>query len=146
VNVPIIAQHLFLPAFLLAISIVFKTLWHESFSLNYQYHLSSKFTSLASNPATNRFELATLVHCSLHNAEPQYLSSVLHPYTPWCQLRSAFLHLPFSISSPNLVSSLLLTLLVFDMLALLFLIPPSSLILRGTLASLLMSAHVTAVL
>jgi len=28
------------------------------------------------------FKLATLVHRSLHNAGPQYMSSLLHPYTP----------------------------------------------------------------
>jgi len=28
------------------------------------------------------FKLATLVHRSLHNAGPQYLSSLLHPYAP----------------------------------------------------------------
>jgi len=57
-------------------------------------------------------ELATLVHRSLHNAGPQYLSYLLHPYTPSRPLPS--------ISSPNLVSTLLLPLVVFDMLALLF--------------------------
>jgi len=49
------------------------------------------------------FKLATLVHRSLHNAGTQYLSSLLHPYTPSRQLRS----------------TLLLPLVVFDMLALL---------------------------
>jgi len=39
------------------------------------------------------FKLATLVHRSLHNAGPQYLSSLLHPYTLSCQLRSASLNL-----------------------------------------------------
>jgi len=41
------------------------------------------------------FKLAktTLVHRSLHNDGPQYLSSLLHPYTPSRQLRSASLNL-----------------------------------------------------
>jgi len=42
----------------------------------------------------NKFKLATLVHCALHNAGPQYVSSLLHPYTPSCQLCSASLNLP----------------------------------------------------
>jgi len=56
------------------------------YSRNYQHHLSSKFTSLASNSAN-------LVHRSLHNAGPHYLSSLLHPYTPSRQLRSTSLNL-----------------------------------------------------
>jgi len=60
------------------------------------------------------FKLATLVHRSLHNARPQYMSSLLNPYTSSRQLCSASLHL-FSHAS-----SLLLPLVVFDMLALLF--------------------------
>ena len=39
------------------------------------------------------YKLATLVHRSLHNACPQYLSSLLHPYTPTRQLRSISLNL-----------------------------------------------------
>jgi len=39
------------------------------------------------------FKLATLVHRSLHNACPQYLSSLLQVYTPTRQLRSASLNL-----------------------------------------------------
>jgi len=39
------------------------------------------------------FKLATLIHCSLHNAGPQYLSSLQHPYTPSRQPRSASLNL-----------------------------------------------------
>ena len=39
------------------------------------------------------YKLATIVHRSLHNACPQYLSSLLHTYTPTCQLRSASLNL-----------------------------------------------------
>jgi len=63
------------------------------YSLDYQHHLSSKSTSLTSNSATNKFKFATLVHRSLHNAGPQYLSSLLHPYTPSRHLRSASLNL-----------------------------------------------------
>jgi len=59
------------------------------------------------------FKLAILAHRALNNAGPQYLPSLLYPYT-LSQLRSAS-----SISSPNLVSTLLLPLVVFDMLALL---------------------------
>jgi len=62
------------------------------------------------------FKLATLVHHSLHNAGPQYLSSLLHTYTPSLTLCIHFFPL-------SLVSTLLLPLLVFDMLALLFGIP-----------------------
>jgi len=53
----------------------------------------------------NGYKLATIgiVHRSLHNACPQYLSSLLHTYTPTCQLRSACLNL----FSPNLVPRLL---------------------------------------
>jgi len=57
------------------------------------------------------FKLATLVHRSLHYAGPQYLSSLLLPYTPSCQLCSVSL---------ILVSTLLLSLVVFNMLILLF--------------------------
>ena len=39
------------------------------------------------------YKLATIVHRSLHNACPQYLSSLLHTYTPTRQLRSASLNL-----------------------------------------------------
>jgi len=39
------------------------------------------------------YKLATIVHRSLHNACPQYLSSLLHAYTPKRQLRSASLNL-----------------------------------------------------
>jgi len=45
------------------------------------------------------FKLATLVHRSLHNAGPQYLSSLLHPYTPSRQLRSDSLNL---LSQPRI--------------------------------------------
>jgi len=37
--------------------------------------------------------LLRLVHRSLHNAGPQYVLSLLHPYTPSRQLRSASLNL-----------------------------------------------------
>jgi len=52
------------------------------------------------------FKLATLVPHSLHNAGPQYLSSLLHPYTQSRQLRSASLNL---LSQPciNICSCLL---------------------------------------
>jgi len=39
------------------------------------------------------FKLATPVHRSLHNAAPQYMSSLLYPYTPSRQLRFASLNL-----------------------------------------------------
>jgi len=39
------------------------------------------------------FKLATLLHRSLHNAALQYIASLLHPYTPSRQLRSASLNL-----------------------------------------------------
>jgi len=75
----------FVRSFLLAIPIVFsafKTPWLELLLAQiYQNHLSSKVTSLASNSASNLFWMATLVHRSLHNAAPQYTSSLLHPYT-----------------------------------------------------------------
>jgi len=45
------------------------------------------------------FKLATLVHRSLHNASPQYMSSLLHPHTPSRQLRSASLNL---LSQPHI--------------------------------------------
>jgi len=45
------------------------------------------------------FKLATIVHRSLQNAGPQYLSSLLHPYTPSCQLRYASLNL---LSQPRI--------------------------------------------
>jgi len=50
----------FLPAFRLAIFIIvnmFKTFGSSHYLLNNQHHLSSKFTSLASNSATNRFKI-----------------------------------------------------------------------------------------
>jgi len=92
----------FLPAFLFTISIVF-SLGLSRYSLKYQHHLSSKFTLLASNSATNQFKLATLVHRSLHYGGPQYLSSVLHPYTPSRQLHSASLNL---LSQPLIINAL----------------------------------------
>jgi len=61
----------FLPAFLLTISIVFrsfKTTWLELLLAQLPTALSSKFTSLSFNSATNQFKLATLVHPSLDNA------------------------------------------------------------------------------
>jgi len=50
----------FLPAFLVAISMSSaraRLLGSSCYSLNYQYHLGCKFTSLASNLATNRFQI-----------------------------------------------------------------------------------------
>jgi len=49
------------------------------------------------------FKLASLVHRSLHNAGPQYLSSLLHLYTPSRQLRSASLNL---LSEPRINTAL----------------------------------------
>ena len=81
---------------------------------------TSAFNSLHGLPIRQRidYKLATLVHCSFHNACPQYLSSLLQTYTPTRQLRSAS-----SIFSPYLASTLLSHLVVFDMLAPLFGIP-----------------------
>jgi len=45
------------------------------------------------------FKLTTLVHRSLHNASPQYMSSLLHPYTSSRQLGSASLNL---LSQPHI--------------------------------------------
>jgi len=59
------------------------------------------------------FKLAILVHRSLHNAGPQYSCHIYYILT---RHRDRFA-LPPSISSPNLVSTLLLPLVVFDMLA-----------------------------
>jgi len=60
-------------------SLCSKFIGTSRYSLNYQYQLGLKFTSLASNSALNQFKLATPVHRSLHNAGAQYLTSVLHP-------------------------------------------------------------------
>jgi hypothetical protein len=49
------------------------------------------------------YKLATLVYRSLHNACPQYLSALLHSYTPSRQLRSASLNL---LSQPRINISL----------------------------------------
>ena len=87
----------FLPAFLRAISIVFsafKFLVVSCNSLN-KTHSSSALNSLHWLPIRKRidYNLATLVHRSLHNACSQYLSSLLQAYTPTHQLRSASLNL-----------------------------------------------------
>jgi len=58
------------------------------------------------------FKLTTLVHRSLHIVCLQYLSSLLYHYVSFA--------LPPSISSPNLVPTLLWPPVVFDMLAHLF--------------------------
>jgi len=87
----------FLPTFLLAISIVFsafKTPWLKSLSITNTTSVLKSFNWL---PIQQRFrinfKLATLVHYSFYNAGPQYLSSLLHPYMPSCQLHSASLNL-----------------------------------------------------
>jgi len=77
-----------------------KLLGSSRYSLNYQHHISSKFTSLV------YFKLATLVHRSPHNADPQYMSSLLHPYMPFYQLRSASLNL---LSQPRIKFTLCLS-------------------------------------
>jgi len=63
--------------------------------------MDSALNSLHWLPIQQRinFNLATLVHRSLHNAGPQYLSSLLHPYTPFRQLRSESLNL---LSQPRI--------------------------------------------
>jgi len=45
------------------------------------------------------FKLATIIHRGLHNAGPQYMTFLLHPYTPSRQLRSASLNL---LSQPRI--------------------------------------------
>jgi len=105
----------FLSAFLLAISSSAGPKLLGSSRTYSTTNTTSALNSLHWLPIQQRinFKLATLVHRSLHNAAPQYLSSLLH--------RVSFsFALPPSISSPNLVSTLLLPLVAFDMLALLF--------------------------
>jgi len=89
----------FLLALLLAISIDFNTF--KTPRLRVVTRSTTKTTSalnslhwLPSQQPIN-CKLATLVHHSLYNAGPQYMSSFLHPYTPSRQLHSA---------SPNLLS------------------------------------------
>jgi len=97
----------FLTVFLLAISIVFSVFKTPSARVvtRSTANITSAQNSLHCLPIKQRinFKLATLVHCSLHNAGPQYLSSLLHPYTPTRQLRSACLNL---LSQPRISISL----------------------------------------
>jgi len=67
-----------------------KFLGSSHYLRNCQHHLSSKFTSLEAIEERINFKLFILVHRSLG---PQYLSSLLHPYTPSHQLHSASLNL-----------------------------------------------------
>jgi len=69
----------FLLAFLLAISITLARVVTRSTTKT-----TSDLKSLHWLPIQQRinFKLATLVHRLLHNATPQYISSLLHPYTP----------------------------------------------------------------
>jgi len=87
-------------------SIVFKTRsklrGSSRYSLNYQHHLCSKFTSLGSNLATNQF----LSGYSCPPFTPQRWPSILviyYTFTPSHQLRSASLNL-LSISSCSCLS------------------------------------------
>jgi len=76
-------------------NIVFVT---TCYSLNYQHHLSSTFTLLASNSVIlNWLLFSAVLSTTLDN--PQYLLSLLHPYTPSRQLRSASLKL---LSQPRI--------------------------------------------
>jgi len=103
--------------------------------------------------ATTCFKLTTLVQSSLNNLCPQYLSSLLHSYSPLRQLRSASLSLlsypqmpepviplvdwhkltylvltchKTPINQSNLVSTLLLPIVVLSMLAFYLEFPPLS--------------------
>jgi len=112
----------FLRAFLLAISIVFsafKTPRLESLlaQLPTPPQLKNSFHWLPIQQRIN-FKLATLVHCSLYDAAPQYMSSLLPPYTTSRQLRSASLNL---LSQPRI--NITLGSRDFNMLALPFGIP-----------------------
>jgi len=62
---------------------------------------TSALNSLHRRPVQQRiiFKFAKLVHRSLHNAGPQYMSPLLHPYTLSRQLRSASLNL---LSQPRI--------------------------------------------
>jgi len=62
-------------------------------SLNNQLHLALNSLHWLLIRQRIDYKLATIVHLSLHNACPQYLSSLLHTYTPTRQLRSASLNL-----------------------------------------------------
>jgi len=68
-------------------------------------HLTTNTTSTLNSlhllPIQQRinFKLATPVHRSLHNAGPQYMSSLLHLYTPSRQLHSVSLNL---LSQPRI--------------------------------------------
>jgi len=75
----------FLRAFLLLGSSRFRSTTNTTSALNSLHWL----------PIQQRinFKLVTLVHRSLHNAGPQYLSSLLHLYSPSRQFRSAPLNL-----------------------------------------------------
>jgi len=59
------------------------------------FNTTSALNSLYGLPIQQRinFKLAILGHRSLHNADPQYMSSLLHPDSPSRQLRSASLNL-----------------------------------------------------
>jgi len=90
-----LCQFHFLPAFLLAIYIVFsafKLLGSSCYSLNYQHSLSSKFTSLASNSATNQF----LIGYSCPPFIPQHWPSIHVIFNSLYAIASASLCLPQS--------------------------------------------------
>jgi len=93
-------------------------------SINQSTNSTSALNSLHWLPIRQRidYKLATIVHHSLHNACSQYLSSLLHTYTPTHQRNPQHVSFapPPSIFSPNLVPTLLSTLVVFSILAPLF--------------------------
>jgi len=71
-----------------------------SFVILLSFQTTLALNSLLWLPIQQRinFKLTTLVHRSLHNAGPQYLSPLLHPYTPSRRLHSASLNLFFPTS------------------------------------------------
>jgi len=75
----------FSPAFLHAIFIAFSSTTNSTSALNSLHWLTIQ--------QRIDYKLATIVRHSLHNACPQYLSSLLHTYTPTRQLQSASLNL-----------------------------------------------------
>jgi len=104
----------FLHAVFIAFS-AFKIPWRVFHSAT---NSTSALNSLHWLPIRQRidYKLATIVHRSLHNACPQYLSYLLHTYTPTRQLHSTSLNL---LSQPR--AKMLSPLVVFSILA-----PPSS--------------------
>ena len=90
------AIHRYLPAILLAMCIVYNQnlLGVSHYSLSFKHHFCFQFTWLASNMQWISYELAILVHRSLHNTCPQYLTSILLCYSPLPQICSVILNFP----------------------------------------------------